>query len=101
MAPCHTCQSRTEVLQALAPQLLSIFKFSKAARGLRRAGHADYTYLVKYGTKASSGGGRSSVRALASAYARSAPPGLGLSLYSNTELRSLKATICKRTSKFP
>mmetsp|Transcript_24368 Transcript_24368/g.51026 ORF Transcript_24368/g.51026 Transcript_24368/m.51026 type:complete len:507 (-) Transcript_24368:616-2136(-) len=27
-----------------------------------RPGHADYTYLVKYGTKASSGGGRSSAR---------------------------------------
>lgn len=27
-----------------------------------RPGHADYTYLVKYGIKAESGGGRSSAR---------------------------------------
>lgn len=27
-----------------------------------RPGHADYTYLVKYGVKAESGGGRSSAR---------------------------------------
>jgi len=31
-------------------------------QNIPRPGHADYTYLVKYGIKASSGGGRSSAR---------------------------------------
>ena len=31
-------------------------------RTIPRPGHADYTYLVKYGNKAESGGGRSSAR---------------------------------------
>jgi chorismate synthase len=33
-----------------------------AFRDVPRPGHADYTYLKKYGIKASSGGGRSSAR---------------------------------------
>jgi chorismate synthase len=34
----------------------------KGFEEIPRPGHADYTYLIKYGVKAKSGGGRSSAR---------------------------------------
>eukprot|EP00913_Durusdinium_trenchii_P023130 g21712.t1 len=43
------------------PQIGSKFDYANTAAA-PRPGHADYTYQVKYGTRASSGGGRASAR---------------------------------------
>lgn len=59
---------------------------SKLPTGFPRPSHADYTYLVKYGTKASSGGGRSSARETIGRVAAGAIAEKVLKLKSNVEI---------------
>lgn len=61
-------------------------KNSGPATGFPRPSHADYTYLSKYGIKASSGGGRSSARETIGRVAAGAIAEKVLKLKSNVEI---------------